>query len=126
MPSRVYFYDALTREEIVCEHSGSEPRRAWGGAASVRTGVSFEDTYFDIEVKSHGRNVKITADTFGDRLVVACDWSSGGYRKYSLLVRQSDGFRPCGYSDNHGTILNNRTALAWIAARRANGASATA
>jgi hypothetical protein len=124
MPSRVYFYDAMTREEIVCEHSGSEPRRSHGGAASPRTNVSFDDTYLMVEVKSRGRNVVITADTFGDRLVVVCDWSTGGYRKYSLLVSERDGFRYCQKGDVDGTIMHNRKALEWIAARRAARQSA--
>ena len=126
MASRVYFYDALTREEIVCEHSGSEPRRSHSGATSLRTGIKFEDTYFRVEVKSRGRNVVITADDFGGRLVVVCDWSPGGYRNYRLLVSERDGFRYCCGGEVDGTILNNRKALEWIAARRAARQSAAA
>lgn len=122
MPSRLYFYDSLTGEEIRCALSGSEMRREMGAAVSARSGAVFADALFAMEVKSPaGKVTMVTADTFGDRLVTVCEWRGPGRRVKTLLVRESDGFRKYGAGDDYANayLLPNRTALAWIAARRA-------
>ena len=147
MPSRVYFFDALTGEEIICKHTGAQPRAFDAMAASPRTGVAFEDTVWSVEIMSRGKVVTLTAADFDGRLVVVKDWSCGKTMDLRMLVSKEDGFVflsevPASmragrverdrfvktYRDlARGTILGNRRALEWIAtgraARRSNAAA---
>ena len=141
MASRVYFFDAITGEEIVCKHTGASPRAFDSMAASPRSNVAFEDTMWSVEIMSRGKVVTLTAADFGGRLVVVKDWSCGRVVDYRMLVSKDDGFvflselpasamsvkhRDGSRSWQRGTILNNRKALEWIAARRVARQSAAA
>lgn len=86
MPSRVYFFDALTGEEIICKHTGAQPRAFDAMAASPRTGVAFEDTVWSVEIMSRGKVVTLTAADFDGRLVVVKDWSCGKTMDLRMLV----------------------------------------
>ena len=142
MPSRVYFFDAITGEEIICKHTGAQPRGFDAMGASARSGVAYTDTVWSVEVKSHGKVVTLTAADFGGRLVVVKDWCSGTVLDMRMLIAESDGFVTLdkvpqsqrtgpsirdSYGKRHrdharGTILDNRKALAWIAASRKRAA----
>jgi hypothetical protein len=45
MASRLYFFDALTDEELVTfPHHGAEPRMGHGSGVSARSGIRYTDT----------------------------------------------------------------------------------
>lgn len=50
MASRLYFFDALTGEELVTfAHHGAEPRMGHGSGVSARSGIRYTDGLYDAE-----------------------------------------------------------------------------
>ena len=126
MASRLYFFDALTGEELVTfAHHGAEPRMGHGSGVSARSGIRYTDTCWGVTVMSRGKRVEITAANFPGRLVVVKDWCGGKVIARDLLIAEGDGFVK---SDDTGRaeILGDRKALEWIAARRAARANVAA
>lgn len=142
---RIYFYDALTREELLghplngCRYDGSG-----ANGASPRTGVQYEDTAWQVMgstfVGGRAKPRTITAADFPGQLVVAKQWWPGrgdtGTVELRLLIQPDDGLLPLdkvectggqfrgsdgGWYTDHkrGRILRDRKALEFIAARRA-------
>ncbi len=140
MPSRCYFIDALTNEEIPCEWNGWFPASEDSCAASPASGVQYADTMWSMTVKpapyARGER-KITAADFPGRMVVVKLWHSGITRPgadYRMLVTREMGFvelneaTPGGEmvrtstgkmvrTHVRGEILRDRRALEWIARR---------
>ena len=146
MPSRCYFIDALTNEEIPCEWNGWFPAGEDASAASPASGIQYTDTMWCITVKpapyARGER-KITAADFPGRLVVVKLWHSGVTRPgadYRMLVTREMGFAllsevqgrgPARTADGvtwrehvRGEIRRDRRALEWIARRIAAKAAA--
>lgn len=124
MASRLYFFDALTGEELTTfAHHGAEPRMGHGSGVSARSGVRYTDTSWGVTVMSRGKRVEITAADFPGRLVVVKDWCGGTVISRELLITEGDGFVR---SDDvaRAEILGDRKALEWIAARRAKRVAA--
>jgi hypothetical protein len=139
MPSRCYFIDALTNEEIDCEWNGWFPAAEDAAGASPRTGVQYTDTMWSIRVTRGPRSSEsrsVTAADFPGRLVKVKIWCSGGGRpvaEFRVLITEAMGFvgldkaqaRGEMSRDSYGRpfrqhvraeILTNRAALKHMAA----------
>ena len=117
MPSRLYFFDALTGEELTSyKHHGAEPRMGHGSGVSAR-GIRYTDTCWGVTVMSRGKRVEITAADFPGRLVVVKDWCGGVVISRDLLIQEGDGFSRTD-DTARAEILGNRKALEWILAKR--------
>jgi len=139
MPSRCYFIDALTNEEIPCEWNGWFPAGEDASAASPASGIQYTDTMWCITVKpapyARGER-KITAADFPGRVVKVKLWHSGITRPgadYRVLVTREMGFAELNEvpargqvrtrdgitwrEHIRGEILRDRRALEWIARR---------
>ena len=140
MPSRCYFIDAITNEEIPCEWNGWFPCAEDAAGASPKTGVQYPDTMWSVQASRTPRTFethKITAADFPGRLVKVKLWCSGitaPGAEYRVLITEEMGFvrldkarargemsrdcygRPYRMHER-AEILRNRKALAWMAAR---------
>lgn len=141
MPSRIYFYDAVTGDELR-DHplQGVMFTGTDANGASPKTGVQYTDTAWSVVGQKGRTPVTITAADFPGHLVVAKIWGSGDgsdarYVERRLLITERDGFVPLNkapakgrwerdsygqrFRDHErGEILGDRRALEWIAAHR--------
>lgn len=98
MPSRCYFIDAITNEEIACEWQGWFPAAEDSTGCSPRTGVQYTDTMWSITVSRgpYSRETrKVTAEDFPGRVVKVKTWWSGVGRpgsEFRVLITEAMGF----------------------------------
>ena len=110
MPSRCYFIDALTNEEIACEWQGWFPAAEDAAGASPRTGVQYTDTMWSIRVTRGPRSSEartVTAADFPGRVVKVKLWYSGAGRpgaEYRVLITDAMGFVRLDKAEAHGEM----------------------
>lgn len=143
VPSKIYFIDALTNEEIPCEWNGWFPAAMDASVASPASRTQFTDTTWGVTVKPGpytGKARTITAADFPGRVVKIKEWVSGITRpgaSFRLLASREMGFVALNEVEGRGEsvrtsdgrmvrlhvrgeILRDRRALEWIARRIAS------
>lgn len=143
MPSRCYFIDAITNEEIPCEWNGWFPAATDANAVSPASRTQYTDTTWSVTIKPGpytGKARTIAAADFPGRVVKVKEWVGGGTGKpgtvygFRLLVSREMGFAQIDEVEGRGEmvrtttgkmvrvhvraeILNNLAALRWIVRR---------